>query len=535
MGSNVHISHLWSRWKASKRQQDVGRADRARTVTHFFRAPLITVLVAIGYYAGTRIGLILTPHQTPTATFWPPNAILLAAFLLTPVRMWWALLLAVLPAHLLAQLHAGIPLSTVLGWFVGNTGEALFGAACIRYFEKDEISLFQSLRGVIIFVVFGAFAAPMFTSFLDAAVVVHRGVGSDYWSVWTTRFFSNMLANVTVAPTIVLFGLNGASWIREARRAQYVEAGLLGVGIVLGSILIFGGKEGWQGNTPALLFGLVPLLLWACGRFGLGGLNVSLLVIALIAMWNVMHGRDPFIGGSIEQNALSLKTYLVTIAVPLMFLSAAILDMQRTSRKLIDVQEQERHRIARELHDDIAQRLVLIGLEVEGLMSDSSSKFRLNRLYGWVSSVAEATRALSHDLHPFALSYVGLARALRSLCRQTGEATSITINFAEENVPPLAGDISLCLYRVVQEALQNIVKHSHSHTATVELRVKNGQALLRIADDGVGISPKQQAVGGMGFTSMRERLMVLDGALKITSAPMKGTIIEGLVPLKRRR
>jgi signal transduction histidine kinase len=516
------------------RQQDGGH-DRAIVVRHTFRAPLITLLVAIGYYAGTKIGFMFTPPQTPTATFWPPNAILLAALLLTPVRIWWALLLAVLPAHLLAQLHAGIPLSTVLGWFVGNTSEALFGAAFIRYFEEDERSLFKSLRGVIIFVVFGAIAAPMLTSFLDAAVVVHRGLGSDYWSVWTTRFFSNMLANLTVAPSIVLFGLDGASWIREARRPRYVEAGLLGFGIVLGSILIFGGKEGWQGNTQGLLYGVVPLLLWASVRFGLGGLNASLLAIVLISMWNVMQGRDPFIGGSIEQNALTLKTYLVTIAVPLMFLSAAILDMQRSSRKLIDVQEQERHRIARELHDDIAQRLVLIGLEVEGLKSDSSSRLRLDRLYSLVSSVAEATRALSHDLHPFALSYVGLARALRSLCRQTGEAMSITINFAEENVPPLAGDISLCLYRVAQEALQNIVKHSHAQTAAVELRVKNGQALLRIADDGAGMSPEQQAVGSMGFTNMRERLLALDGTLKITSAPTKGTIIEGSVPLKRWR
>ncbi len=532
MGSNAHFSYLWSRWQASKRQQDVGRDDRTLAVRHFFRAPLNTLLVAIAYYAGTKIGFMFTPPQTPTATFWPPNAILLAAFLLTPVRTWWALLLAVLPAHLLAQLHAGIPLSTELGWFVGNTGEALFGAALIRYFERDERSLFKSLRGVIIFVVFGAFAAPMFTSFLDAAVVVHSGVGSEYWSVWTSRFFSNMLANLTIAPTIVLFGLDGASWIRQARRAQYVEAGLLGFGIVLGSILIFGGKEGWQGNTPALLFGLVPLLLWASGRFGPGGLNASLLVTALISMWNVMHGRDPFIAGSIEQNALTLKTYLVTIAVPLMFLSAAILDMQQTSRKLIDVQEQERRRIARELHDDIAQQLVLIGLEVESLMSDSSSKLRLDKLYGWVSSVAAATRDLSHDLHPFALSYVGLAGGLRSLCRQTGEVMSITIKFTEENVPPLAGDISLCLYRVAQEALQNIVKHSHAQTAAVELRVKNGQALLRIVDDGAGMSPELQAVGGMGFTNMRERLLALDGTLKITSASRKGTIVEGSVPLK---
>jgi signal transduction histidine kinase len=96
----------------------------------------------------------------------------------------------------------------------------------------------------------------------------------------------------------------------------------------------------------------------------------------------------------------------------------------------------------------------------------------------------------------------------------------------------LAGDIALCLYRVAQEALQNIVKHSHAHTAEVDLSVKNGQVLLRIVDDGAGMGPEQRAAGGMGFTNMRERLMALEGTLKIKSAPTKGTIIEGSVPLK---
>src|SRR6267378_7270733 len=105
MGTNAHhFSHLRGLWDATNQGQDGGRNERALAATGSFRTPVIVLLVAIGYYAGTRIGFLFTPPQTPTAAFWPPNAILLAAFLITPVQKWWALLLAVLPAHFLVQL-----------------------------------------------------------------------------------------------------------------------------------------------------------------------------------------------------------------------------------------------------------------------------------------------------------------------------------------------------------------------------------------------------------------------------------------------
>lgn len=342
MGSNTYLSDLWGLGRPSTQQQYVDRDGRAPAVAHFFRTPVIALLAAIAYYAGTQIGFLFTPVQTPTSTFWPPNAILLATLLLTPVRIWWALLLAVLPAHLLAQLHAGIPVSTLLGWFVGNTGEALLGAACIRYFEKDSRTLFKCVHGVTIFFVFGVLVAPALTSFLDAAVVVQTGLGSNYLMVWTTRLFTNMLANLTIVPTIVLFGLDGLSWTREASLARWIEAVALSVGVVLGSILLFGGGERWRGNTPALLLSLVPFLLWASVRFDLAGLNASLLTIALVSMWNMTHGRDLFMSESPEQTILTLKAYLVTIAAPLMFLSASISEIWQTRRRMIDAQEQER-------------------------------------------------------------------------------------------------------------------------------------------------------------------------------------------------
>src|ERR1700758_1957378 len=105
-----------------------GRSTALSAIPASYRALTISLLVAMSYYAGSQIGFLLTPAGTPIATFWPPNAILLAALLLTSPRIWWVLILAVLPAHLFIQLRNGIPLISALSWFVGNTSEALLGA-----------------------------------------------------------------------------------------------------------------------------------------------------------------------------------------------------------------------------------------------------------------------------------------------------------------------------------------------------------------------------------------------------------------------
>lgn len=521
-------------------QVDAVLQQTVRSVPRFFRTSAIALLVAISYYAGSQIGFSLTPAQSPIATFWPPNAILLAAFLLTPPRIWWVLLLAVLPAHLLIQLRAGIPVLSSVGWFVGNTGEALLGAACVRYFKKEK-PLFESVQGIVIFLAFGVLLATLVTSFVDAASTVLTGLGSNYWTLWTARLTSNMIANLIIVPTIVIFGVNGIFWFRRASFARYLEAGFLAVGIVVVSLLVFS-RESAAGSMPACIYAPLPLLLWAALRFGMGGLSASMLVVALTSAWNAMHGRGPFGNLSLADQVLSLHILLTAFALPLMLTAGLIAERRRgdetlreTRCKLVDAQEQERHRIARELHDDIVQQLMLVGLNVDELRSgfNTSAKTDLDKLYDQISVVSKATRDLSHNLYPFTLEYLGLAGALNKLCRDTGAQSGLVISFSEKDVPShFQSDISRCLFRIAQEALQNIVKHSHARAASMELKVRGGQVLLRIVDDGIGITPEQHHRGGMGLASMRERVWALDGTCQVTSGPLKGTIIEASVPTK---
>jgi signal transduction histidine kinase len=222
-------------------------------------------------------------------------------------------------------------------------------------------------------------------------------------------------------------------------------------------------------------------------------------------------------------------------------LAAVIADRRRTeeslrdtSGKLIDAQEQERHHIARELHDDIGQRLTLVELGLENAQADcdSSLKSHLSELHKQVREISRAAHEMSHGLHPSHLEHLGVVTAVRRLCHDVGREKSVDIHFIAEGLPErLPAPISLCLYRVTQEALQNVVRHSAASKGIVSMKVADGLLLLSIVDDGVGFAVARQAASGLGLTSMRERLRLLGGTLEIASERMKGTRIDVSVPL----
>lgn len=498
------------------------------------------VLVGVAYYTGARIGFALTPPGQPNSTFWPPNAILLAAFLLAPRRVWSAFFLAVLPAHLFAELQSGVPLATAVGWFIANTSEAAIGAFCITQLAPQN-RLFESVRGVFLFVVFGVLFAPLLTSFLDAAFVVVTGWGRHYWPLQTERFWTNALAELTIVPLIVLSISNGPSWIRKVTIARCWEAGILAAGIAAVSIFVFTSQPISPASAPALLYAPLPLLLWAAIRFGPGGLSLSVLYIALISIWSTLHGREPFPYASMAQNILSLQILFCMVAVPLLFLSAVMADARRTERSLrnmssslIDAQEQERYRIARELHDDLGQELALMTVKLNGLLEESNGalKHGLTDLTHQLSAISTTTREISHGLYPRQLEYVGLATAVKKLCEEMRRGNSFAVNLAIGNLPhQLQSSISLCLYRVVQETFHNIMTHSRAKVTNVELGADHGRILLRIVDDGVGFEPRR-ATTGLGLASMHQRVSSVGGSIDITSSPMAGTRVEVRVPLR---
>jgi PAS domain S-box-containing protein len=208
------------------------------------------------------------------------------------------------------------------------------------------------------------------------------------------------------------------------------------------------------------------------------------------------------------------------------------------SGKLITAQEHERTRIARELHDDIAQRLALLANELQQFREDSPNlpevRKRVEELEKQTCEIASDIHSLSHELHSSKLEYLGMVPAMRSYCSEFSKQQKLEINFKNHDLPStLPPAVSLCLFRVLQEALHNSAKYSGAKYIDVELRAMPNEIGLTVSDSGEGFDLKAAREGlGLGLISMEERLKVVGGDLLIESQPKHGTTIQARVPLR---
>jgi PAS domain S-box-containing protein len=210
-------------------------------------------------------------------------------------------------------------------------------------------------------------------------------------------------------------------------------------------------------------------------------------------------------------------------------------------RRLIEAHEEERTWIARELHDDIAQRIALLAVELErcdqqapGSVVDMHKGLQLASQR--VSDLGKDIHALSHRLHSSKLEYLGLVSAARSFCHELSEQRNVRIEFKHSNVPArIPQEISLCLFRVLQEALQNAVKHSSDRSFTVDVHGTEEGISLTVSDSGIGFDWRDAMNRrGIGLISMRERLRLVNGELSIQSERGRGTTVRARVPLGQK-
>jgi PAS domain S-box-containing protein len=204
--------------------------------------------------------------------------------------------------------------------------------------------------------------------------------------------------------------------------------------------------------------------------------------------------------------------------------------------RLITAQEKERSRVARELHDDLGQRMALLQIGLEEVRASISQlsvpSEQLGRMMEIATEISSDIRDISHQLHPSRIDLLGLSGSLQGLCREFSTQHKLSVRFLHDGTSEWCPkDVTSCLYRITQEALRNIAKHSGSLEAEVNLSSDADEICLSISDSGCGFDP-DSAIGapGLGLVSMRERLRLLGGQLSIQSTPSRGTRIRARIP-----
>jgi signal transduction histidine kinase len=215
-------------------------------------------------------------------------------------------------------------------------------------------------------------------------------------------------------------------------------------------------------------------------------------------------------------------------------LRQSYVEVRHLAGRMVSAQEEERTRIARELHDDIGQRMasLCIGLSRAKRAVHENAGDEFDRLRDQAMGLSAELRRLSHDLHPGTLEHVGLATTLRARVDEvSGESgIGVRLHVSDDWPSALVGDAALCFYRVAQEALRNVTQHAGAHAASVTLVVDGDWLVMRIVDDGRGFNTDATEGRGLGIASMTERVRLLGGRLELRSASGAGTVLTASLP-----
>jgi signal transduction histidine kinase len=565
--------------KALVRRGDVLGRRRFEPLWPTTRSAVLTraikiLLVAVAYYVAGRLGLQLSLVKENVTPLWPPTGIALVAFLILGPEIW--------PGVALGALAVNLPISTSL-WAAGATAAgntlAPFVAAKLlgRVGFRKEL---DRLRDAIAIVFLGALLAMLISATVGTGILVLSGAipPGEFLPAWAVWWAGDAMGVLVVAPFLLSLFLtrdrSKASWGRRAEAiGLFIALTLISLGITQAGLRLF------------IVF---PVLGWAAWRFEQRGAAPAALIIAGCATWAAAHGWGPFEGSTLLGKMLTLQAFNAAVAFSSFFFAAMVTErvrarealemaaadleqrvIDRTSAlaaanerlssdegalrtslelfratdeqrrlllaRVVTAQEEERARIAVDVHDDSIQIMSAVELQIATLLrtrTDQQRQADLRKLQDTVRSAIGRLRNLMFELRPRVLDEEGLAPALRVYLRvlrdQTGIQATLEDHLAED--PP--SETRVTLYRIAQEALTNVRKHSRASRASVSLHPREGGVLARIEDDGIGFdvgSVNGGRPGHVGLVAMRERAEMGGGTFRIESEPGR-TMVEYWLP-----
>jgi signal transduction histidine kinase len=534
--------------------REVLNSDRAHPSAGFesrwHSAGLILILAAF-YFAAAKLGLSLAFVHPSATAIWPPAGIALASFLLFGKRIWPGIAIG---AFLANATTAG-SLATSAGIAAGNTLEGLVGAWLVNRFAggRDAIS---RPRDILKFIALAAGLSTIVSATIGVTTLSIAGFApwSDYGAIWTTWWLGDAVGDLLFAPPLLL-------WITGTRPRwppqRPIEAACVGILLVATAAAFFGGIG--QQNAPIEWF-WIPVVVWVAYRFGQRAAATAVLGLSAVTIWGTALGLGPFVLPSPNASLLLLQAFLGVVAVLSLTLSAVVsareqitqdvrrardelegrvrertadlsranqslraemVERSRLEKELLDAGERERLRLGRDLHDDLGQLLTGIAflstavekrLSAQSLPETASAK----EIRSLVQEAIAKTHSLSLGLTPVSLGSGGLLAAIQELATMTERVFGVTCTFKCDQVLVVDRPIAATnLYRIVQEAISNAVRHGRAHRIVISLALQGEHLRLAIRDDGVGLGLRDEQREGLGLSIMKHRAEQLGGALDI--------------------
>jgi signal transduction histidine kinase len=535
---NSSANHVLAGWTTA--------ADHFQAVvTNNFLAQL--AIVFLGYFIAGKLGQATTNVRSGNlGPVWPAFGIALAGILAYGPRAWPA----VFASAFVVAFQSPVSALTAAGQAAGATIASVTGAVLLRRVPQFDPAL-SRLRDALALILIGAFGAATISASIGVLSLsaMRFEAYSGFVSAWLIYWLGDATGVLLVTP--LCFTLPALRANRS--RQRMVELTVLLSLLAAACFLIFGDLPLVPVRLHVLAFAVVPFVMWAAIRFGVGGASLSVFVVATIATLLTAFGHGPFSTHTPFINAALLDVLFTVLAITGLSLAAVIVERERSdtererlaqteaahsrvSGRLIEAQEQERSRIARELHDDIGQRLALLTLNLTGLaqseLGSSALQRRTTEIKEQASQLAADIQSMSHHLHSPRLALLGIAATMQRFCEEFAGQYRVTVDFESRAVPDgVTADVALCLYRILQEGLRNAAKHSGVQRFEVRLWGTPVAIHLTVKDTGQGFDRAAAARGaGIGLLSMEERIKLVAGELSIESEPERGTTIHARVP-----
>jgi signal transduction histidine kinase len=503
------------------------------------------LLFGVAYFVVAEAGTFLSVRGSTYVSFWLPAGLYVAVLLLNETRAWPWLVLAAFAGNLAFDLTHGTNPVAALLFCATNAVQSVSGAWLVRRWVAARPRL-TTLSEFFGFMGLAAVVSSVLGAAMGAAILVAFGLSESFVQSWKVWWGSNAMAILLVSPLLLTWQSGSASGHgRRAKPERILEAAaLVALSVALTWHLLFV-DHGIMAPDKGRM--VLPLL-WAGLRFGpLGASAANLLVALPVAFFTTQAfaGLTPAQVASGEY-VFVMQTTLAVAALIGLVPATALEELRESekrlrhlSRRLIEAEETERRSINRELHDRIGQNLATINLNLgmlrAGLRGEALAATgpRLDDTQLLLGDTMGHVRDLMGELRPVALDDYGLVAALRNYAAEYSKRFGTQVSVVSDGViRRMSSSAETALFRIAQEALNNVAKHARATKVDILLAESGGRIVLSVSDDGIGFDlPRGPAsVQSWGMTTMRERAEAVGATLAIRSASGRGTRVEAALP-----